>query len=982
MKRVLAFLLLLALGFVALQFATGNEGTAGANGGAGNGAANGASSGAGNGAGSGANGKPVPPKPEPQQRPVDTGDAIKLDKKGSEIQVRGGFTTSRMREIPREDGGTVRQKVYELDCRDSMPVAEGKHRLEDVVVKLFDDGKHVADLTARRAVVELQVDERQQRSLRENRELELEDAMLATIPGGSLPNVRFQVRLLLARLDTDSVTLETPDRAEPVTVVVDGDEGGELRGLGLLGRIPRDRAQKDGKLELTIHSDPIVVMQGVRLKAKGSMHYVEHLQSGAARLDLDREVEAELLAKQSRDDGLGKSLSVVGDRLHGYLQRTPRSRSDTGERDRGTMTWTALRLHGAPAKVTTDTVVLNSPRLTVLPGQKGQLAAITADGGDSRLQQLGANGATFRSKFPIHLVRTATAIGELHRAYGFQAAGLGALNQLEIVTFEGAAEVDAGDGVSVAADRGMTLFRPQIASFGGALVAIGRGNVTVAQGTGNERVEAHGDAGFRLVRNADGDVLELGADDPAAKQTFELMHGDLDLRGRGAARLERAAGGRVHVVLRSNEPALKGVYGRRGTDLFGELRAAETIEAVVDARGITNFAANGRDLEIEVTHRGQPVTAHARRIEQVSAATWRLTGPADAPARLVVDDPQHGVDGTLTGPRIDLHRVAERSLLIEAFAKEGARANLRADVPASDGSIAKGAARAQIVADADCIRMLPFAAGPASTLQRGLGLPNGVAEIAVGNALQPWLLANGAVAAELTEPTGERVQLRCTSLATSFGARSMLLSGSARTGELATLHRVEKDQRVLTAEGPRIRFAQEKTEHITMLTTFADSSTMVPPSVSFRGATNHEGSKLGWLRGECHGEIEVLRETVAFHGPVEAKSLTERGEPDPRGLQVEAQRLVMRRHRETGKLLAIDADGGVTVHWRDLFAQSRHVELDLSWERCIAEDENGAEVRFGNGLRYVARRVEANYATYTVRSYFGSLSQTTENAAR
>ena len=40
------------------------------------------------------------------------------------------------------------------------------------------------------------------------------------------------------------------------------------------------------------------------------------------------------------------------------------------------------------------------------------------------------------------------------------------------------------------------------------------------------------------------------------------------------------------------------------------------------------------------------------------------------------------------------------------------------------------------------------------------------------------------------------------------------------------------------------------------------------------------------------------------------------------------------------------------------------------------------EVRFGEGRRYVARRVEANYATYTVRSYFGSLSQTTENAGR
>jgi hypothetical protein len=32
-------------------------------------------------------------------------------------------------------------------------------------------------------------------------------------------------------------------------------------------------------------------------------------------------------------------------------------------------------------------------------------------------------------------------------------------------------------------------------------------------------------------------------------------------------------------------------------------------------------------------------------------------------------------------------------------------------------------------------------------------------------------------------------------------------------------------------------------------------------------------------------------------------------------------------------------------------------------------------VRFGNGQSYNAQRIEANYATYTVRSYFGRLQQ-------
>lgn len=962
MKRILAFVLLLALGFLVLQFAKGEGATVDAR-------------------QTGGGAEPVKPTPEPQ-RPVDTGPLIKVDDKGTEMQVRGAFTIPGLREIPRADGGVDRQKVYELSCGNSAPTADGRHRLDDTVVKLYDDGKHVADLTARRAIVELQVNENRQRSLRENRELELEDAVLATVPGSGLPNVRFQVRLLKARVDADAVVMETPDRNEPVTVVVDGDEGGELRGLGLFGRLPRDRSLQDGKLELTIHSEPVVVMQGVRLSAKGAMNYVEHLRTGAARIDLREDVQADLVGKEDRTDGLGKSLTVTGDELHGFLQRSPRARTDAGQKDRGAMAWTALRLLGNPAKVTTDTVTLNSPRLTVMPGPKGELAAITADGGDSRLQQLGTGGATFRSKFPIHLVRTSTSIGQLHRAFGFPSAGLGALDQLEVVTFEGAAEVDAGDGVSVAADRGMHLFRPQLAAYGGSLVARGHGNVTIAQGIGEERVEAHGDNGFLLVRNADGDELTLGLDDPAAEQSFEMLHGQLSLRGRGAARLVRTTGGRVHAVLRSKEPTLKGVYGRRGDDLWGELRQAETIEAVVDGRGLSSFAASGRAAEIEVLHRGRPLAANARRIEQITSTTWRLTGPSDAPARLGIDDPEHGVAGALTAPRIDLHRVAERSLLVEAFAGEGERARLRAEVPSFTGKDKPGDRKASISADADRIRMLPFAAGPVSTLQRGLGLPANIALVAAGNAMQPWLLADGSVAAELVEPSDERAQLRCASLATSFGAQSMLLSGDRTSGELATLHRVAKDQRVLTAEGARIRFAQEETEHITMLTTFDGSSQLVPPVVSFRGATNDSGSKLGWLRGRCNGEIEVLRESVVFRGPVEAFSLTDRGELDAQGLQVDALRLVMRRDKVTGRLSSVDANGGVTVRWRDLFARSQHVELDLSRQRCIAEDDEGAEVRFGNGLRYVARRVEANYATYMVRSYFGRLSQTPETAAR
>lgn len=965
MKRLLAFALLIVLGFLALKFAVGDEQMTSAK-----------------------QKDPAEAVRDPQPVP-DQGDPIRVDKEGTEMQFRGEFTIARMRELPRIGGGIDRQRIYELHCRDSMPASDGRHRLVGLTVKLFDDGEHVATLTAARALVELQVDEKKQRSLRENRELELEDALLTTVPGGKLPPMRFQVAKLLASVDETAVTMRTPDKNEPVTVVVDGDNGGQLSGLGLTASLPRDRKSGSGLLDLVIHRDPVVVMQGVQLASKEQMHYQEHLASGSARITLQNQVKAELLGKSDLGvSSLGDSLVVTGDRMVGWMQRTQRQKTATGtdpgsksaSSSGGSMVWTTLRLLGSPARVTTDAVVLESPRLTVLPGPTGELAQITADGGDSELQQLGERAATFRSKHPIHLLRTKPSIGEVHRSFGFPSFGLGLLGTLEIVTFEGEASVDAGDGVSVRADRRMFIFRPQQEdSESSALIARGEGNVRVTHGNGDEQIVATGNSGFFLSRTPTGDTLELGRDDPAAAQDFEFARGKLKINGRGSARVTQSLDGRVELQLRSTEPSLAGVFAERGAELFGELRAAKSILATITDDGIESFVATGDATTIDVLLKGAAIRAEATRVEQISATTWRLTGTDGTLARLHHEGAEgkqviaKNVEGDLSAPRIDVHRIAERSILLDAFADGSERARIDAKLPTRKNAPVD-AMLGTVTATADRIRVMPWAVGPRNLLSFATGLPATVIDV-TAHVGQPWLLASGKVVADFLDPDSGAVHAEAAMLASSVGARSMLLSGDPLSNTPAVLHRDEKDRRVLSAEGARIRFSEDDGEHISVLTTYAGHSHMVPPRVSFRSATKGGGSKLGWLSGECQGEIEVLREAVLFHGPVQANSLLADGTQDPQGMHVDAKRLTMRRHRDTGELLVVEAGGGVTVHWRDLYAKSERVELDLRWQKCIAEDDNGAEVRFGGGRSYVARRIEANYETYTVRSYFGRLQQ-------
>ena len=184
--------------------------------------------------------------------------------------------------------------------------------------------------------------------------------------------------------------------------------------------------------------------------------------------------------------------------------------------------------------------------------------------------------------------------------------------------------------------------------------------------------------------------------------------------------------------------------------------------------------------------------------------------------------------------------------------------------------------------------------------------------------------------------------------------------------------------------GARIRVTSVADgQRIEVLTTFGDREVALSPHVRFRGAPGAgDRTAAGWMRGECSGEIEVLPELVLFHGPVTATSLKSDGTQDPDGMNITAKQLQMNRLRETGELVSVQASGGVAVDWRAMHARSRNLELDLKWKRCIADDPDGAAVRFDDGHTYCAPRIEANYATWSVSTWRGRLVREAEASAR
>ncbi|MBK8099116.1 MAG: hypothetical protein IPK26_18565 [Planctomycetes bacterium] len=961
MKRVLAFLLLVAIGSLLVWWAAGDEQPVDAKGG-GDGAA-----------------VESPPRQAPQPGVVP----VKQGTTEIGIAVSGALELRAPGRRERVGDRVLEHRAYELRCRDSRPLGDGRQQLDDADMLIFDRGRPAARLTAKTALVELGRDQNGSPSLRQDKHVQLRDAVLAAEPGARSGPFRLEGGQIRARLADDAIVLETERPTDPVTLVVGGERPASMRGLGLEARMTRDSDGAVVQVEIAILQQPRIEAQAIAVAAQGRMLWVEQVRAGTALLTVDRDV---LVTMRSGAAMAGKALAaatVRGDHLSGWLRRERLAAPTPGERARESATWRLLRIEGQPVRVQAEGLDLATQRLTVVPGSSGQPWLFAAGGASNTLTQTDprtGRAATFSTSRRLHLVLPGERIGAAMASFGFPRSALRPLYDTRIAVFAGETQADVGDGTSLTASRGLHVFKTEGSE---ALAARGFGIVHVerAAAGNDEQLVLDGNDGLWLLRGAGGETLRLGPPDLAAANSathqYVLQHGDLRVTGSGVCRLERDPAGRSFAHLRAPTPA---ITVRSGTDPF-ELTNVDRLDLRTDGKRIDDLTAGGPPLRVAAARDDWRLTAAATEIRKIGPHAWRLQ-PATAIGAVAVD-PEHVLPGldfmrrrqdgsaesvALRAPGIEIHAVGHRLALLDAIGSTAAAVSLRGTVQRDPG-----APVSKIAATAARVRFVPFAITPLALAAHGAGLPRGLAMVVHRTAALPWLLADQVQELQIEDSDHGVITGHGERLVVAAGADAGLVAGDPESLRPAEVRRRGAGGREVVAHGARVRF-QRAEERLVVLPTFPGRSNFLIPDVELRGGG---ASSSAWtdLRAHCRGEIEVLPDAVAFRGPVTAQGLLPDGSADPAGLQIATEQLELRRNARTGEVQRLLATGDVRLDWPRIRARCRELEIDLAWQRCIVRDPIGAEVWLPDGQYFRSRHLEANYTTLSVDSYDGRFEQ-------
>lgn len=971
MKRLLAFLLLLALGAGALYLAVANDTSA--------------ETGAGARGGS---------RDETAERPVPAPGIPLRGEGGATVTQYGPLDVPRWRSVPLGDGRERMEEVFVLRARQSQPIGEGLQRLDGVEVELFDSGKHAATITATTAFVTLTRDRTGQVSLSEDKEIDLRTAVLTGLPGSKLGGMRLELGDAKVKVENDQVLMETTARDQPVLMVVEGERRATLRGKGAVARLPRDRGGALQRAEVEILQEPVLETESVAVRARGRLHYVEDVRSGIAQVTLEDQVQVDFTGSGGSGSGgtlagipLGaggaQATTVSGDHFTGWLQRDKQVLADGRERQQ--VTWRQLVLTGSPARVQIAGGVLSTPRLTALRGLSGEPFLVTAHGGTSRFEQTELRPGS-RQKVPVvgsaekrlHVVRMGEYAGASYRAFGFPRWTLRPLDETQVVIGEGASRlvseprtIDASDGVRVVRrDR----------SDAGAVHAGGK--VRLAQRATSPRehdLVATGDDGFVLLVTPATETLRLGPAAPTAANeahaAFDVRYGDALLRGHGRCDVTRTGDDTwAHVVspqadLVATMPG-EGLELRRVHELRTRLRGDEVVELEADGWPNELLLARAVDEEkvLAVAPRLQQIGPRSLRLLPVPAgavaAAWPI-GEQDRLPRVRRTARRHaGLAPEVVevrGPEIRVHHAGGHDVLVESFADGAERARVYAVVPQ------RGAAEPTTIAcDAERLRLLPFVLTPdARAWHARTGGP--LADTLFHTAGRPWLIVDDVRDFQLDDARQGHVEGHGRRVLVSQGGRAALFVGDENTMAPAMVRR-RRDGREVTLHGARVRVFDTEGVRLDALHTFADRSTALLPTM-----TLHEAGKtdlLSHVRATCRGNIEVRSEAVGFGGPVVAVGLRPDGSDDPDGIHIDAKQLAMRREPVSGDIVRVLAKD-VAVDWTKLDARCAELEIDVPNRRCIVSDPGDAVVDLANGWRYLAPRLEIDYETLAISSFRG-----------
>lgn len=980
MKRILVFLVLLALGFVGLRMAIGNDDIVTASGPVSN--------------------DPTEPTAPEIQAP---GVPIKQGQIGATLKTSGRLHFSKVRTIPQPDGSELNEPIFDLDANDSEQVRYGVQKLEDVTLTLFDRGVPAATLISKQAFVELGQDLSGNASIREDKEIDLREAVFETLPNSRAAGLRLELERALVLVREDYIQLRTPNETDPVLLVLDGKSTGSLRGKGLLSRIPRDRRGAMQRADVDILHDPELVANGLTVRARGRMHYAEDLATGAALITVDDDVFADFTRAgglqlrgldrfgATSSSPLNGKATVHGDQLTGWLQRSKLHGGNGGKHD--DLGWQLVQLRGAPAVVDAPGLQLTTPSLTLQPGMSGAPFVITASGGQSRLEQVlspeqvakGEVALVGESPRRIHLLRPGTQASSILGAYGFPQWTLQQLHEQQAVAFEGRAQVTGGDR-TLQASRGLQVFRPGSSGNGSS------GNNAVVQGFGEVHIEqragkdikkdliANGSDGFVMTLLPDHETLDLGPLRDVASEAngawhnhrYDIRYGTAQIDGVGACHVERR-GTVTELLLRAPGSEIRG----RLSDIAGELSEVRSLRAKLDGDEVQSFTLTGIPALASLVRGKDHLTATAPRIEQngpaglslLPAATdgdlslWHGLATEDALPNLRRNSPatptRGAEDVAATAPRIDVYYLGGEDVLVDAKA-EGA-------IPAhATGKLWRSgqATPTTLALDAQRLRLLPYALPP-QVLRAHRGGANGLlAQLPSLVSSQAWVIADDVTQLIVDDTEQGHVEGRGHALLLSRGAEAALFVGDPDAMTPAVVTR-RNEGRSVTATGARIRVFRDTDVRLQALRSFPGHSIFLLPTVVLHQPDSN--SALAHVQATCRGDIDVVPEAVVFLGPVVANGVMPTDDSiDPNGMHIEANQLRLNRSKkgELTKILGQD----VNMLWHDMKAMSANVEVDLreGHHQLVARDPQGARIDFADGRRVVAERLEVNYDTMAV----------------
>lgn len=843
------------------------------------------------------------------------------------VVIEGPIDMPSYRELAQPDGSVRRLRVYELHAADSQPISADRFRLQDVRVDLFEtrDGEEArtGELRATQAFVQIGRDAKGAPSIREDKDIELVDAVLETVAESRVKALRLEIDRALARWSAAGISLRTTTPDQGFRLVTLGESPLQLTGKGLDAALPRNQ-DSPAPIRVRVNADPELISTSARgrtvLRSRGALEYVETAGAGTAVVTTTDDVSIEGL----QADGSGRPLRAFGDRLRASLHRAKGGDSS--------VLWRSLRLDGKPARLDLQGYLLSCERLDVSPSPTGLPYLFTASGSPELISEQSGDKLAFTAERRIHMVRLREHLAPLLAPFGFRDGGLGCAT-LELLIFEGRAVAKTG-GLELRADDGLRVLGAL--REGGALSVVGRGAVSVTSDDPDDDLHVSGNNGLVLRRDAAGnEFLRLGPETSDPAHEFAVRRGDLDVSGHGSCSVRRRLDEAQRIELRSpNADVHLSLAGGHG----GLQRVAE-LSATFDDTGLRTVDARGPALGIDWRDDQGGLSGTATRIVSTVRDVYELTG---APATLV-----RGAE-TVEGRKVIVARTG-REARLQAIGE----AHVRAAGSAEAGDLELFADDVRFVPSVVPAAVLDLYAPAlvrygmlAPTLRTRHVFAGGDVRVNTGSA-------KGADGQNHAEGTRLVLQLGGDGVGGRLDGAPATFARKGSTQDLSGAASVLRLQRSGGVESMTLVYADDRSPRVTLAQSDARFS--------------RTGGAPQPIEVTCEGTIAAKRGTVTFAGPVHATALDADGDPDPEAFDLRAAGMRMDRDATTGAVTSVHAFGKADLTWRQLDIEAEHLWLDLLQHMCTVRDDGGAaRFWFGDRVEWRGSLAEFDYVTMEI----------------